>query len=422
MEEKGWTEYDGGPVQEFHRNASRIRVASNVAAIPEKAFFRCRNLRVVDLSNSPAVEIGRDAFSGCYALKEIDLCNATKIGRSAFFGCEALASVTIPSSVAEVEVDAFDGCKNLVHVELSEGIQRMGVRAFYRCSSLIRINIPSSVVDIELYAFSGCRSLREVELNEGLQKITNAFHNCTSLTRITIPSSVKSGCRGAFWDCNQLREADLREGLQMIGGRMFQMCHSLERITIPSSVALVEDRAFWVCRSLTEVTFLEGVHCVEDGAFRECPTLEHFNIPPAAFVIDIERSTCQLMRSTMPKPQNRTVVASKWLQYRSHRQLAQAEAKMNEILGYRDQTDDEKIDCIRKWFAYYYLLDMSTMLELAIWRCNVDGNEQDADARYASRQNCGGDMNIIIPGVLSFLDGTASARAALDCNDDDDSW
>ena len=60
---------------------------------------------------------------------------------------------------------------------------------------------------------------------------------------------------------------------------------------------------------------------------------------------------------------------------------------------------------IREWFAYYERLDVTTMLELAIWKVNLDGNERDAHARQASRQNCGGDMNVIIPAVLPFLEG-----------------
>ena len=106
----------------------------------------------------------------------------------------------------------------------------------------------------------------------------------------------------------------------------------------------------------------------------------------------------------------RKLVISKWLQYRSPGQLAQAEAKVDEILSRPRMTEDEKIDCIREWFACYDLMDMSMMLELAIWRCN-NGNEQNAEARQASRRNCGNDMNVIIPGVLPFLE---------DDDDDDD--
>ena len=122
-------------------------------------------------------------------------------------------------------------------------------------------------------------------------------------------------------------------------------------------------------------------------------------------MIDSEHSSCELMRATIPATQyqNRRLIVSKWLQYRSQIQLEEAEAKVNEILG-RRQSEGQKITLFREWFAYCDLLDVTTMLELAIWRCN-NGNERDAEARQAIRQNCGSDMNVIIPGVLEYLEG-----------------
>ena len=181
----------------------------------------------------------------------------------------------------------------------------------------------------------------------------------------------------------------------------------MERITIPSSVKSVGEGAFAACDSLSEVNLREGLHDIELDAFNNWVSLEHVNIPPVAFVIDTERSICQLMRTAMPAERGRKLVVSKWMQYRSPSQLEEAKAKVNEIMGHRRQTEEEKIQCIREWFAYYHLLDVTTMLELAIWRCNVDAaNAQDANARQASRRNCGSEMNVIIPGVLQFFDGS----------------
>ena len=78
------------------------------------------------------------------------------------------------------------------------------------------------------------------------------------------------------------------------------------------------------------------------GAFDGCPFLEQINIPPVAFVIDIERSSCQLMRATIPNGRGRKLVVSKWMQHRSHEQLGQAEAKVTDILG-RNLAQDDKI-------------------------------------------------------------------------------
>ncbi len=107
----------------------------------------------------------------------------------------------------------------------------------------------------------------------------------------------------------------------------------------------------------------------------------------------------------MPVPRDREVVISKWLQYRNTSQLALAEAKVNEILARPQQTEGQKITLIRERFAYYDRLDVTTMLELAIWRVNIVGNEQDANTRQARRRSFGSDMNIIIPRVLEYLEG-----------------
>ena len=108
----------------------------------------------------------------------------------------------------------------------------------------------------------------------------------------------------------------------------------------------------------------------------------------------------------MPVPvtgNEKMLVVSKWMQFRCPGQLAQAEAKANKILSRNQQTEEaRKSSSIREWFAYYDLLDVTTMLELAIWRCN-NGNERDAMARQAIRRNCGNDMSVIIPGVLDYL-------------------
>ena len=85
-------------------------------------------------------------------------------------------------------------------------------------------------------------------------------------------------------------------------------------------------------------------------------------------------------------------------------QLAQAQAKVYEILDDHERPGVVFIKRIREWFAYYDRLDVTTMLELAIWRVNINGNELDAEARQASRKRCGNDMSVIIPGVLEYLD------------------
>ena len=56
-------------------------------------------------------------------------------------------------------------------VVLNEGLTYIGENAFKGCTSLESISIPSTVTNIEFRAFNQCRNLRELTLNEGLKEI-----------------------------------------------------------------------------------------------------------------------------------------------------------------------------------------------------------------------------------------------------------
>ena len=98
----------------------------------------------------------------------------------------------IDPSVKEIDDSAFNGCEQLVEVQLSEGLEIIGYAAFAACKSLERFIVPSTVREIVAEAFSECSQLEEVELCEGLQKIGDwAFCGCKSLNRFKVPSTVK---------------------------------------------------------------------------------------------------------------------------------------------------------------------------------------------------------------------------------------
>ena len=405
------------PAWAFWWRNDNLRVVdlNNVTTISTHAFYNCQSLERVVRSAASAVEIGVQAFASCNSLREIDLSNVTKIGEDAF-AHSGLKQVTILPGT-EVGAGAFRECHGLVNVELGGGIKHIGKSAFKGCSRLVRITVPASVSDIGNEAFCGCNSLEDIQLNEGLQHIgTGAFQRCKSLQSITIPSSTVKVGSGAFADCHQLREAELREGLQMIGIGAFRSCRSLERVAIPSSATLIGARAFGKCRSLSEVTLREGLHYIEGDAFIYCASLRHISIPPVALVVDVRDRRCQLIRTTtlpIGREREKRLVVSTWMQYKSQSQLAQAGAKIDEILtrrrqpgarGWQSENQKEKIQSIRDWFADYYdLVEVTTMLELAIWRVNMNGNENSSEVRQTIRRNRGNDMNIIIPGVLPYL-------------------
>ena len=72
----------------------------------------------------------------------------------------------------------------LRHVELAEGIQRVGFAAWQGCQQLQIVKLPSSVLSLEDEAFQGCYALREVVAPGCVQFSRRVFAECCSLSRI----------------------------------------------------------------------------------------------------------------------------------------------------------------------------------------------------------------------------------------------
>ena len=70
--------------------------------------------------------------------------------------CENLKRIKVPSSVQEIQFNAFTNCFKLLSVTLPEVLTRIYEGVFDGCVSLVSIDVPSTVTHIEDYAFSNC--------------------------------------------------------------------------------------------------------------------------------------------------------------------------------------------------------------------------------------------------------------------------
>jgi hypothetical protein len=101
-------------------------------------------------------------------------------------------SVTIPSSVTEIDYNAFNGCINMTSVIIPTSVIIIKSAAFNNCENLksVTFSSPSSVTEIWESAFSGCSSLTSIDIPSSVTGIgENAFMGCTNLTNITISHS-----------------------------------------------------------------------------------------------------------------------------------------------------------------------------------------------------------------------------------------
>ena len=103
-----------------------------------------------------------------------------------FKGCSSLrGDILLPSTLRVLQGAAFEGT-SISHINLPEGLEIIDEFTFYNCAYLQdTITIPSSVIQINHNAFEGCTKLNAVILPEHLEEIKNdAFGNCRSLSYV----------------------------------------------------------------------------------------------------------------------------------------------------------------------------------------------------------------------------------------------
>ena len=213
----------------------------------------------------------------------------TNIEEQAFQGCDNLKVVTFDSNsqIQNIGWRTFAFCEKLVSVQLPDSIQCIGQNAFHKCSSLSNVNIPSNTKKISTGAFMDCESLRNITLNDGLEIIEDsAFQDC-ALETVNIPNSVKKIGQGLFaycenliavsgelkevpddifYNCTNLTYVTLSDNIKEIGASAFYGT-KIASIKIPAQVSQIKSKAFQNCTNLQKVYFLIDPQSIAKDSF-----------------------------------------------------------------------------------------------------------------------------------------------------------
>ena len=115
----------------------------------------------------------------------------TSLPANVFYSCINLKEVVLPDSLTAIPDGAFYGCRSLTTITLGEGITEIGVKAF-SVSGVEELRFGDGLKSIGYRAFDGCDDLIYIELGAGLESIgMEAFRSCNSLKSIIIPASVR---------------------------------------------------------------------------------------------------------------------------------------------------------------------------------------------------------------------------------------
>lgn len=209
----------------------------------------------------------------------VDGRSVASIGRFAFRD-SGIVAVTLPDTVSRIDYSAFEGCKKLERVSLSERLSTIQDNAFYGDAALREIDFPETLEWIGEDAFNGCASLERLILPEGLSEMQErAFGGCEGLREVVIPGTLQYVPGVTFTGCPALEKVTLTEGVQYLGWACFADCTGLEEISLPASLAGVFENPFVGCTALTRVEIAEGNESVtlENGALVNHLVEQDFN-------------------------------------------------------------------------------------------------------------------------------------------------
>ena len=231
-----------------------------------------------------------------------------EIAAKSFQGATKLTSLVIPTSVEQIQEQAFRQNKKLASVTFCEPskITNLSAYSFWQCTSLTEVTLPSSITEIGK-VFLLCENLETVNVpadaklktikedafatNKNLKKFNfqgncnleaieaNAFANAESLESFNFPKTVTKIGRNAFTGCTNMATATFADDadIQIIGEGAFADC-GLKSLDVPKKVKTIEREAFRNCKALNKIDVTEFTTEISPEAFKYCDNLTDINV------------------------------------------------------------------------------------------------------------------------------------------------
>ncbi|KAK1734224.1 leucine-rich repeat domain-containing protein [Skeletonema marinoi] len=292
--------------------------------------------------------------------------------------------------------------------------------------NVIRVRIDKSVKIIPQSAFYNRRRLIYVEFHDGIEIVEkHAFNCCTSLRGSIKLLGVKIIGNGAFYNCRDLTDVEFGDKLETIGRSAFSTCNSLRSVTMPS-IRIIEEFAFMLCDKLTDLEFGEELETIEESAFKCCDRLRRIAMPLKDDMIgDRVFSFCPNLATVHLVGGFHRTVASLHLESWKN-EMNEEINRVNQVLpGTHEQ---EKTPVVQDWMRSVIhridhfkaehkalLKEATTLLELALWKANLDDNEGGVLEKEGARTTRGrrkrarkeicvtSGASIVIKNVLPFF-------------------
>lgn len=251
-----------------------------------------------EINGRRVAQIGYAAFEDCKNIVKIDIPNGvTCIERQAFSGCEKLTEIHLPSGVTDMGDFVFSGCGSLTNIDLPSELTQIESGTFYNCDHLERVRFPDQLEKLAIDVFFNCSQLKEISIsgdNLSFASMDGILYNKDFSTIVCYPMgkndpvtflpSVNQIGDGAFRGCG-FQQMEIPSQIKSIGSNAFSHCKNLSSIKLPMGITKIESSTFSYCSSLTNMEIPKSVTYIGLWAFNECGNLTSVFIPDCVSVI-----------------------------------------------------------------------------------------------------------------------------------------
>ena len=244
-----------------------------------------------DVSN---LVIGKNAFSGCGYLEDVEIKNGnTTLGQGVFSNCKRLTTLILPSNI-QIPKYAFMNCSKLSSVNIGNTVSQY---AFSGCGYLEELHLEydsSSLAIIHPSAFIGC-PINDLTIDSSASTINYHFntkciykYNSDGSLEIVIGTRkiydidecvtlVKVIGKHAFNGRGLEGEITIPGSVTKIDDYAFANNPGITYVNIPPTVEYIGAHAFDGCTNLISVTLPDSCTFIGEGAFKGCSLSQGFN-------------------------------------------------------------------------------------------------------------------------------------------------
>ena len=262
---------------------------------------------------------------------------ARNIGRMAFYNSQ-ITSIIIPSSVNEIQDNAFYETPNLKTINLPSSIRIFGANAIvYSGISSITVDpanpkfssvdgvlynkdktvlvkfpslkdastwsVPKNITEIASYAISGVSTLTKLLIPEGVIKVgRDIVSDAANLTEISIPSTVTviEAPESLGWNCPKLTSinvASTNSNFSSVDGVFFNKDKTIllrfpngkvaDLYVIPAPVRIIGSYAFLGAVNVKSISMGNNLTTIGESSVQSLDSLESFEISASVTSIDV---------------------------------------------------------------------------------------------------------------------------------------